>query len=243
MIEIKILETDYKVRTSWNEVTLKEYCEIVKAQSKDWIERLSIYSGIPLDIINKIKLKQLQILLDLVEFMDEPDIVQAFVIGYESEMKIGEQPYWKIEKCKQLLKDNPFPITVGAEIVELYTGDVDGNGGEKISDKPVTEVIGMCAYYLDQIDKFFTRFKRLNDYKPTDDEIESGIDKLNIVATTLTTVKLAARTNKSTDEVLKSPAEEMYFHLLADFEVSEFEKRMRQTQEENAALQRLANKR
>lgn len=242
MVEIKILETDYKVRTSWNEVTLSAYCEIVKAKDLHWVERLSIYTGIPAEIIHKVKLKQLQILLDLVEFMDEPDVVQAFAVGYESEIKIGEQPYWKIEKCKQLLKDNPSPITVGAQIVELYTGDIDGNGGQKISDKPVTEVIGMCAFYFDQIDTFFTRFKRLNDYTPTEDEKESGIDRLNIVATTLTTVKLAQRTNKSTDEVLKSPAEEMYFHLLADFEVSEFQKRLLQTQDENAALHRMANR-
>ena len=243
MIEIKILETGYNVRTSWNEVTLKDYCEIVKAQSKEWVERLSVYSGIPVDILHKVKLKQLQILLDLVEFMDEPDIVQAFGVGYESEIKIGEQPYWKIEKCKQLLKDNPFPITVGAEIVELYTGDADGNGGEKISDKPVTEVIGMCVYFLSEIDKFFTRFKRLNDYKPTADEVEAGMENLNRLSSFATPLSLARKTNQTPEQILQRPAEEIFMIMLVDFEQAEYEKRYRQVQEENTALHRMANKR
>jgi len=151
MIEITILEKVYNVRTSWNEVTLNDYCEIVKAQSKPIQERIVVYSGIPFDIVIGLSVKQLTMLGDLVEFMDTPETVQAFAISYESDFNIGEQPYWKIEKCKQLLKDNKYPVSVGAEIVELYTGDADGNNGEKLGDKPVTEVIGKVAFFLPEL--------------------------------------------------------------------------------------------
>lgn len=148
MIELKINEGSYTICTSWNEVTMKHYCDIVTAQEKPFAERIAAYSLIPIDIINQMKIAQLHVLSELVEFMEGFDSVNAFSIGYESEITIGEQPYWKVEKCKQLLKDNPYPITVAAEIVALYTGDKDGENGIQISDKPVTEVIGMCAFFL-----------------------------------------------------------------------------------------------
>jgi hypothetical protein len=148
MIEIKLNEAAYPIRTSWNDVTLSAYCDIVKAKGKPLAERLAIYSGIPIETVNALNFEQLAMIADLTAFMDNPDIVHAFAVGYESELNIGDQPYWKVEKAKQLLKNNPHPITVGAEIVELYTGDKDGEGGQKISDRPVTEVIGMCAFFL-----------------------------------------------------------------------------------------------
>jgi hypothetical protein len=148
MIGIKIGETDYSIRSNWNEVTLDDYCEIVKAKDKALFERLSLYSGVPLEVIEQLKFKQLILLCDLLEFMDDFDSVNAFAIGYESELTIGDQEYWKIEKAKQLLKGNATPITVAAEIVELYTSDKDGNGGMKIGDKPVTEAIGMAGFFL-----------------------------------------------------------------------------------------------
>ena len=148
MIETKIGETTYNLRTSWNDVTLEGYCAIVKLKDKPFIERMATYTGIELDKLNSMKVEQFFLLMDLVAFMDEPDLVMAFAVGYESDMSIGEQPYWKVEKCKQLLKDNPNPVTVGAEIVELYTGDKDGEGGIKLGDKPVTEAIGQVAFFL-----------------------------------------------------------------------------------------------
>ena len=148
MITLKINETEFSIRTSWNEVTMNEYCDIVKATDKPFAERIAVYSQIPIETINQMKIAQLNVLSELVEFMEGFDAVNAFAIGYESEMKIGEQPYWKVEKAKQLIQNNPYQITSAVEIVELYTGDEDGNNGIKIGDKPVTEVIGMATFFL-----------------------------------------------------------------------------------------------
>lgn len=148
MITININETPYNIRTSWNEVTLNDYCEIVKANDKQFAERIAVYSQIPIEIINQMKIAQLNVLSELVEYMEGFDAVNAFAVGYESDITIGEQPYWKVEKAKQLLQNNSFPITVAAEIVELYTGDEDGNNGINIGEKPVTEVIGMASFFL-----------------------------------------------------------------------------------------------
>lgn len=154
MITLNINETPYNIRTNWNEVTLNQYCEIVKANDKPFAERIAIYSQIPIEIINAMKIAQLNVLGEVLEFMEGFDSVNAFAIGYESDITIGEQPYWKVEKAKQLLQNNSFPITVAAEIVELYTGDKDGENGQKIGDKPVTEIIGMASFFLRSWESF-----------------------------------------------------------------------------------------
>ncbi|CAB4218122.1 hypothetical protein UFOVP1605_7 [uncultured Caudovirales phage] len=149
MITIKINETDFNIRTSWNEVTMNDYCEIVKASDKPFAERIAVYSQIPIEIINQMKIAQLNVVSELVEYMEGFDAVNAFAIGYESPMVIGDEPYWKVERAKQLLQNNPLPISAAVEIVKNYTGDNEnGAGGIEIGELPVTEVIGMATFFL-----------------------------------------------------------------------------------------------
>lgn len=159
MTEIKLNDTAYQIRTSWNDVTFKDYCEIVKAKGKSFSETVAIFTGIPGITTMHLSLSQLSIICDLVSFMDDPDTVYAFAVSYTSDITIGEQPYWKVEKAKQLLKGNPNPITVAAEIVEMYTGDKDGEGGIDIRNKPVTEVMGMAAFFLTYCQSFLSGSK------------------------------------------------------------------------------------
>lgn len=159
MITIKINGTDYNLRTSWNEVTMNGYVEICKASDKPFAERISIYSQIPIEIINQMKIAQLNVVGELVEFMEGFDSVNAFAIGYESPIEIGEQNYFKVERAKQLLQNNPIPISAAVEIVELYTGNDDGEQGIKIGEQPVTEVIGMATFFLQSCQRSLTASK------------------------------------------------------------------------------------
>lgn len=84
--------------------------------------------------------------------------------------------------------------------------------------------------------KFFERYKRLNDYKPDDDEKEAGLERLNNLSSFGTPLSLARRTNMTPEQVLMRPADEIYMILLYDFEQSEYEKRLRQVKEENQML-------
>lgn len=148
MIELTINNKPFQIKTNWNEVTFDQYLEIVKAKNISFADRISVYSGIPLDLVNQMKLSQMDEVCDFVSFMENFETIDAFAMAYESGLTVSEQPYWKIEKVKQLLKGNTNPILIGAEVVDIYTSDADGNGGIKINDKPVTEVIGMCAFFL-----------------------------------------------------------------------------------------------
>lgn len=86
--------------------------------------------------------------------------------------------------------------------------------------------------------KFFERFKRLNEYKPSEDEKEAGLERLNNLGPIVTALALAERTNRTEEEVYQQPAEAMYMVLLVDFEKAEYQKRLRRVQEENEILER-----
>lgn len=147
MIELKINETTYPLRTNWNEVTLKEYCEIVKAKDTPIANRLKVATGIPMETINALSFTQFVEISAFIGFMDVPETIEAFAQGYESEFKIGESEYWKIEKAKQLLGKVDNPLLVSAELVDLYTSDKDGKGGKDINNEPVTHCIGKALFF------------------------------------------------------------------------------------------------
>jgi len=93
------------------------------------------------------------------------------------------------------------------------------------------------------LSKFWERFKRLNDYKPSDDEVEAGLNRLSNLSAFGTPLSLARRTNMTIEQVMKRPAEEIYMILLYDFEESEYQRRLQAVREENAHIERtLKNK-
>lgn len=88
------------------------------------------------------------------------------------------------------------------------------------------------------IGEFFKKFGRLNDYKPTEDEKEAGLNRLASLAPFGTPLSIARRTNMTPEQILMRPADEAYTIMLVDFEQSEYEKRYRKIQEDNAAMER-----
>ena len=148
MIEITIKEELYKLESSWNDVTWSKYVRLLESQGKPVLERLAVACGIPLESVNKFTIEQLGFVSDLVSFMGYPESVEAFSLDYESDLVIGEEMYWRVEKCKQILKDVEKPLTKGASIIQIFTADKDGNGGEDINDIPVTKVIGRVGFFL-----------------------------------------------------------------------------------------------
>jgi hypothetical protein len=82
----------------------------------------------------------------------------------------------------------------------------------------------------------------LNDYKPTDDEVEAGLSRLQNLSAFGTPLSLARRTNMTVEQVMQRPAEEIYMILLYDFEESEYQKRLMKIKEDNEAMMRSLKK-
>lgn len=141
MIEIKLNGKPKELRSNWNDVTYDGYCAIVVCQGEPFTKRLSVYSGIDETILNKLTMKSVNAIAEIVEFMDSPDDVHAFALPYESEIDIGTETYGKLEASKTALRGKKHPLEGSAEMIKIYTD-------EDINDKPITQVIGKVSFFL-----------------------------------------------------------------------------------------------
>jgi len=145
MIELKLNDTNYQIKTRWEDVTWAQYCKLLTA--KELNTRLSITTGMDAEIINILPFETLSNLLSLSSFVDEHEQLPLLSKPYESQLNIGAETYGKLERAKLAIKKHENSIESGARIVELYTG-------EKISDKPVTEVFNIVSFFLSKYQTF-----------------------------------------------------------------------------------------
>ena len=83
-------------------------------------------------------------------------------------------------------------------------------------------------FFFDQISRFFERYKRLNDYKPSVIEELADVDQLKKYGAKITILSLSEKFHKTMGEILAMQAEEIYEVLLLDFEKAEYAKRLEQ---------------
>ena len=141
MIQTKIADTSYSIRSSWNDITFLGYCDIIMCHEEPIMNRLSVYTGIELDVLNKLTYSGIKQLMDYVEFMDSPDDVMGFAYAYESDINIGHEWYGKLENSKQSIAKSKIPLLGAVEVIKQYT-DVD------ISNLPITKTIGQAVFFL-----------------------------------------------------------------------------------------------
>ena len=95
-----------------------------------------------------------------------------------------------------------------------------------MEDENLLKVLGKGAFVLDKISKFVHEFKRLSEYEPTPEEIEAGVDELNVFGVFATVDALAEKYSKDPDEILKWEARKVYTILIKDFDKSQIERRI-----------------
>jgi hypothetical protein len=83
-------------------------------------------------------------------------------------------------------------------------------------------------FFFDQINQFFERYKRLNDYKPSALEELADVDQFKKYGAKITIKSLCDKFHKTMGEVLAMRAEEVYEYLLIDFEEHQYAKRLDQ---------------
>lgn len=83
-------------------------------------------------------------------------------------------------------------------------------------------------FFFDCIRKFLERYKRLNDFKYEDDQLQAGVQRLEVFGSFGTMINIARNNNMTYKQVSELPAAEVYTMLLLDFETSEYEKRLQE---------------
>ena len=221
MIEIKINDKLYSIKTEWKEFSFKEYCVIISASTLPILEKISTYTGLPLPTIEKLNLEQLSFICDAVGFMEQPDNALLFAEAFSDDLNIGRRTYKELEQSLIFLRKVENPLTAIDKVVKIYYD-------EDIADLPALKVLGKCTHVLNLISKFVAEFKRLNEYEPTIEELEAGVEELSKFGFFGTAVQFARKYGQTHDEILKMPAREVYTTLLYDFEQSEVERKLNQ---------------
>lgn len=150
MLKFKLSNQTYSVPVSWSEV---KYIDFAKSREKPLTERLSIYTGIPLEIVNNIPLSEIKKIIDIVSFMDEmPD---AFV-PVDLDINVGDEHYIKMEQSRKVLETAENQWIAAIEIVKTYTEQKDEKGevikkGLDISEIPVPESLGYAVFFLNKL--------------------------------------------------------------------------------------------
>jgi hypothetical protein len=194
-------------------------------------ERISKYTGIPLDVLNGLTLENFSNILDSVAFVEQEEILNALADSCECK-DVGLETFSKLEKAKGLIQSSDM-LSALVPITELYTG-------ETISGTPLLSSWGKVTFYLKSLSAFFEKFKRLNLHEYTEEELEADVELLEGFKHYPVVFRYGKNRGMKNDEVLQMPAIEIYTELLYDYEQSEYEKRysevMKQRQEHFSKL-------
>lgn len=205
---IRIDGKDYHIKTRWTEFTYSEFCEVVKASEFDFMNKLSVYTSIPFQVLKQCSVNQISVLCGLVGWMEDYENCLLFVKDYKDDLSIGGNTYEKIERAKVILQGGKPLLALGG-LVELYYG-------EDISNVCCIDSMGKGLHVLTKIDEFLKRYKELFEYEPTPEELEAGVEDLGKLGSFYTVKKLSEKYHKHPDEILKWEAAVAYSILQAD---------------------------
>lgn len=228
---ITINSVGYEFKTSFSELTIDEYAEFNKYFLLPVTERVSKFTGIPIDILNSVSLENFSNISELVSFLEDDKILSVISEPFTGK-DVGLESFAKIEKAKGLISGDMFKAVI--DVCAVY--------GHEIKGKPLLEVWHVYLFYLNSLKSFFERFKKLNLHEYTDEELDAGVEFLEGFKHYPIVFRMGRQRGMTNDEVLDLPAIEVYTELLYDYEQSEYEKRyteiVRQRQEHFSKLQK-----
>jgi len=214
MITIKINGSDYKIPTSFEDVTPKQLHELPDTKPKTLISELTDISH---ELIEKMTSEQVVQLDTLLSFVHE----QPNELLIKEEVSVGKKEWIHLEMTKQALetKNEPF---IAVEVARRYFG-------EEVFDWSPALVYGQTAQILHSLSLFLERYKELNDSDPyDDDQLEAGVKGLESFGVGAIRYALAKGDVTKYEEVEKMSAEAVYFTLLYEKAQSEYSSRLKE---------------
>lgn len=161
LVDGKVIERDIVAPSNWSEVTFKKYAELVdEGNDIDIIKQISILTGEDYDNLMQMEYNVIQMLTHAIRFsFDTSALYAANIIpddfenwknpkeGKIQRWDIGLQPVQKMIIVDQAHKDlqeagKKFgTFFLCEELCRQYAG-------VEIADKPITEVLGLCNFFL-----------------------------------------------------------------------------------------------
>jgi predicted O-methyltransferase YrrM len=94
------------------------------------------------------------------------------------------------------------------------------------------------CFFFSALKKFFERYKRLNDYKPSQAEAIANVDRFKKFGAKATIFAMMDRWGKTIEEVTNMQATLIYDILLHDFEKSMYQKDLQAAQQQQQKMMR-----
>ena len=228
---ITIEKKPYTFAASFAELTIDTYLTFRGYFSLPLVERVAKYTGIPIEVLSGLAVKNFNIIAGAVEYIEDETTLNALAAPYDGwEISRYDTPeqmlinasvhvnsFGKLEKAKGFIKPGIYGGIV--KVAELYTGD-------KITGRPLLEKWGVCVFYINQLNAFFDRFKAMNAHEYSEMETEAGVESLSKFGHWPIVFRMAKERSTTNDAILNMAAIEVYTELLHNFEVSEYQKRM-----------------
>lgn len=231
MITVTIAGKPYEIKTAFNELDIFEYLEYYEAFNKPVVDRVSLYTGIAVDELNKLTVDSFGNIAGIVQFIEDTELLNALAEPFSSK-DIGLESYGKVEKTKAIIANGLIKSL--PQVVEHYTGEP--------CPVPLLFAWHKCQFYLKSISAFFERFKEMNNFEYTDDEIEAGVEGLSALKHWPIVFKYGRDRGMTNDEVLNTSAIEVYMELLQTYREREYQKRLtairRQREEHEAKMKK-----
>lgn len=143
MQTVNINNIAYNIPISWDEVTYKQGCDIIKNVNDKGLQLASI-TGIPMNIINALADEQVSKLFALISFTENLEVFDNDNVKDEySTFDFGSIPYGEAEKCRQIM-------TKELTGYEAIIGIMDLLIKKNITDEPFLEWIGTANFFLNK---------------------------------------------------------------------------------------------
>jgi hypothetical protein len=220
------------LKASWDEVTYEEFLKLAaNAKVEESIQRIilniSVLTGLSAEDIGQFGTDSINSLLPFLEFIDDVESLMALSIPKDiHDINIGTESWGKLESAKQLMSqagESFMPIIPA--LLDVYHPIKD------FKQLVMTQAMPIALAMINKLNEFFSRYQRLNDYKPDSDELAAGLDKLNQYGFFSTLHALADGNPLLYDDMLNQPADVIYQTLVMDFEIAEYNKRLRKNQD------------
>ena len=214
MINVTILGNKYSVKNQWSDLTVKDLHGIKSIKPIDLVKSLS---NIPSSLLQKLTESNLLALYQIVSFIEDTPID----IKVKNEVNVAGESWKKLELTRSALK-NSAPPFVAVEVAGIYFG-------EEIFKWPIGLVYGQTYQILESLNVFLERYKELRDSDPYDeDQLEAGVKGLETFGVGAIRYSLANGDITKYAAIESMSAEDVYFTLLYEKGVNEYQKRLKQ---------------
>jgi len=155
-IELNGVKVEKETPINWSQVTFEQFIKL--SEAKDIAERISIFTGVEPDTLRKVKIRNLDAIMNILSFIDNEELdmstIPKEIAGYKMPQNLSVETIAQFEDLKleaSKMKDNS--MAPYAKFCAIYaTTPYDWSEAEKKVDifmkAPCTEVLAIGNFTL-----------------------------------------------------------------------------------------------